>query len=74
MDGYKRAAEEAMSGVRRTEKQLRDHRERLSALEDKVGEPRQELESAKKKEENRKKKVETLRQEIEVRHCESDHS
>lgn len=48
------------------ENKLRDHREKLSALEDKVEEPRQELENAKKDEATRKTKIEIMQRETEV--------
>ena len=67
MERYKRAAQESMKGGHVMENRLRDEREKLSSLEDKVEEPRQELESAKKEEAARKTKIENLQREIQVR-------
>lgn len=66
VERYKATAQDSMKAVRRMETQLRDKGEQLSALEDKVAEPRQELESAKRAEAARKAKIETLQREIEV--------
>lgn len=65
----KDAAQAAMAAVRRAEKQLRDEKERLTALEDRVYVPRQELENTKKGEASHKRKIENLRREIEVGVC-----
>lgn len=67
MVAYQKLAQDAVKGVHRAESMLRDHQDRLAALEDKVEEPRQELENLKKQEANRTKKITNLKREIEVR-------
>jgi chromosome segregation ATPase len=66
VERYKGAAHESMKGGRVMENKLRDEQEKLSSLEDKVDEPRQELENAKREEAARKNKIENLQREIEV--------
>lgn len=66
VERYKSIAQDSMKAVRKMENQQRDHREKLSALRDKVEEPRQELESARREEAARKTRIQNLQGEIEV--------
>ena len=69
MERYKAEALEATGRVRAAERRLRDQQERLTALEDKVDEPRQQLERAREEEKARIKRINTFQKEIEVGYC-----
>lgn len=66
VDRFLAAAQEAMGSVRKADRALRENKEKLVALGDKVEEPRQELENAKKQDASRRRKIENLQREIEV--------
>lgn len=66
MDRFLAADQEAMGSVRKADRALRENKEKLVALGDKVEEPRQELENAKKQDASRRRKIENLQREIEV--------
>ena len=68
MNRHKEKAQKTMSMLHQVEKRVRDHKEKFTSLEDKLEEPKQELENTRKLEENRKKKIIILQKEIEVMH------
>lgn len=68
MNRHKEKAQKTMSMLHQVEKRVRDHKEKFTSLEDKLEEPKQELENTRKLEESRKKKIIILQKEIEVMH------
>lgn len=67
MERYKVLAQQRSAQMRKTDNSLREHRDKLEGLGDRVKEPRKELEKLKEKETTRKRKIEAYRREIKVR-------
>ena len=66
VERYNSLSRDAMRAVHQEEKIVQDKKEKLVSMEDRLEEPRQELENTKHQEATRKQRIEDLQREIEV--------